>query len=43
VIENRLGAGSNIATEAVVHAPRTVTRCSWSVPRTLLMRPSTRN
>ena len=31
VIENRPGAASNIATEAVVRAPRTATRSSWSV------------
>ena len=34
VIENRPGAGSNIATEAVVQcARRTATRCCWSVRR----------
>ena len=32
IIENRPGAGSNIATEAVVHAPPTDIRSSWSPP-----------
>ena len=31
IIENRPGAGSNIATEAVVRAPPTATRFSWSL------------
>src|SRR5215831_5027353 len=31
VIENRPGAGTNIATETVVRAPADGTRCSWSV------------
>jgi tripartite-type tricarboxylate transporter receptor subunit TctC len=30
IIENRPGAGSNIATEAVVNAPRTVTCSCWA-------------
>ena len=34
IIENRPGAGGNIATEAVVRAPPTATRCSWSLRRT---------
>src|SRR6516165_8564751 len=29
VIENRPGAGGNIAVEAAVRAPPTATRCSW--------------
>src|SRR5262245_31682293 len=41
VIENRPGAGTNIATEAVVRAPADVTRCSSSRRRTRSTRHST--
>ena len=38
IVENRPGAASNLATEAVVHAPPpTATRSSWSRPRTRAM------
>ena len=40
VIENWPGAGGNIATEAVVNAPLTAIRCSWSLQRTQSTRHS---
>ena len=42
VVDNRPGAAGNIATEAVVRAPPTATRCCWSVRRMRSARRSTR-
>ena len=41
IVESRPGAATNIATEAVVRAPPTATRFSWSLPRTRSTRLST--
>jgi hypothetical protein len=42
VIENRPGAGTNIATEAVVNAPLTAIRYYWLVFQTRVTRRSTK-
>jgi tripartite-type tricarboxylate transporter receptor subunit TctC len=44
LIENRPGAGTNIAAEAVMRAQeRTATRFSWSLPQTRSMLPGTKS